>query len=351
MFIAHIMLLLKQGDAMKKLLLSIISFAVLLGNNVFAADNIKKVAVSKNWGSYSCAIDNAGLLYCWGTIPDTYPNYIPTYATPHKIAETAMKKEKTVIDVSLGEDHACAVNSAGEVYCWGRNTNNANGFNSRFAALPQKVGLLGGKPAKAISSGMYCNYAISNEGRLYHWGVNTTVTGEKTYTTSPTIFHGSGLIDNKTVKKVSVYAQHVCAITTDDMLYCWGANGYGQLGINTTDDTTAPVSVGGNVAEVSVGDDYTCLIDLGGALYCWGHNSYERLGLQFESYTSSVPIPEAVGIDGITSITTGAYQTCVTGYQDTMMCWGWNGYGIGGNNLNTEFGVIYDTKEKNVPLL
>jgi alpha-tubulin suppressor-like RCC1 family protein len=37
----------------------------------------------------------------------------------------------------------------------------------------------------------------------------------------------------------------MCAIKTDHTLWCWGDNGFGQLGDGTTTDSPVPVQVSG----------------------------------------------------------------------------------------------------------
>ena len=42
---------------------------------------------------------------------------------------------------------------------------------------------------------------------------------------------------------ISAGVDHSCALTTDSILYCWGANHYGQLGDGSTTDALIPIKV------------------------------------------------------------------------------------------------------------
>jgi alpha-tubulin suppressor-like RCC1 family protein len=63
-------------------------------------------------------------------------------------------------------------------------------------------------------------------------------------------------------------------------LYCWGWNYYGQLGNNSTTNSTVPVPVtelSTAVTAIALGGNFTCAL-VGGAAVCWGSDTYGRLG-------------------------------------------------------------------------
>ena len=82
------------------------------------------------------------------------------------------------------------------------------------------------------------------------------------------------------VKGVSLGHSHTCAIKKNGGLYCWGDNGFGELGegTNTNRNTPPPGPVLTYVKEVSVGGYHTCVVKTDGGLYCWGENSDGQLG-------------------------------------------------------------------------
>jgi len=83
------------------------------------------------------------------------------------------------------------------------------------------------------------------------------------------------------VAQVAAGLLHVCALKGDGTVWCWGANGYGQLGDATLDDKAAPVPVtalGADVVQVTAGDNATCALKRDGTLWCWGANSSGQLG-------------------------------------------------------------------------
>ena len=78
---------------------------------------------------------------------------------------------------------------------------------------------------------------------------------------------------------------HSCAVTTSNAVYCWGWNGEGQLGDNSSTLRETPVKVNGlpAIVSVSAGENFTCAISATGGLYCWGSNSHGQLLFQFPS--------------------------------------------------------------------
>jgi alpha-tubulin suppressor-like RCC1 family protein len=125
---------------------------------------------------------------------------------------------------------------------------------------------------------------------------------------------------------VAAGGYHTCAIKSG-ALYCWGYNGYGQLGDGTTTDRSTPVAVtnmGSGVTAVAAGAAHTCAIK-SGALYCWGYNGNGQLG---DGTTTDRSTPVAVTNmgSGATAVAAGGYHTCAI-KSGALYCWGWNGYG------------------------
>lgn len=70
---------------------------------------------------------------------------------------------------------------------------------------------------------------------------------------------------------------HTCARTGDGLVYCWGRNNQGQLGIGggTTETSTpskVPLPPNFVAAQISAGGDATCVVGQEGELACWGND-------------------------------------------------------------------------------
>ncbi|MCH9664192.1 MAG: putative Ig domain-containing protein, partial [Gammaproteobacteria bacterium] len=104
--------------------------------------------------------------------------------------------------VAVGASNACAINTVGELYCWGRGDSGRLGLgDTNDRAAPTRV------------------------GTATNWSqVNTS--------------------------------NHTCAINTARELYCWGKGDIGQLGLSDTNDRNTPTRVGTatNWSQVNAGN-------------------------------------------------------------------------------------------------
>ena len=86
---------------------------------------------------------------------------------------------------------------------------------------------------------------------------------------------------------------HTCAHGSDGKVYCWGWNGSGQLGDGTNTLRPTPVAVqapaGVVLSGVVAGSLHTCALSTAGPAYCWGDNGYGQLG-DGRTATSILPV-------------------------------------------------------------
>ena len=139
-------------------------------------------------------------------------------------------------DVSAGAAHSCAIRS-GTVWCWGLNDSGQLGTQtpSDNAVSPVQV---------------------------------------------------DGITD---AVEVAAGGDHTCARLSTGTVKCWGANNLGQLGNGKTKDSTTPVTVdtssfGGfpltGVTGITAGRAHTCAMSTirSGTVWCWGANGFGQLG-------------------------------------------------------------------------
>lgn len=132
----------------------------------------------------------------------------------------------------------------------------------------------------------------------------------------------------------------------DYQTWCWGDNGFGQLGVNSTTDSMTPVRMhrlagvlrGKQDVKVAAGAGATCVLTLDSMVYCAGRNSDYQMGVGsvILGYESRVPV--AVDLSQIpstdrgnlTDIVAGRGFFCVLG-GGNVYCWGRNTFGTIGD--------------------
>jgi hypothetical protein len=116
---------------------------------------------------------------------------------------------------------------------------------------------------------------------------------------------------------------HVCGITPERALYCWGVAADGRTGVGRTSGVTAPerVAVPGRVRQVSAGVAHSCAVDEAGAAFCWGSNFLGQLGTGVTGSGSATPARVA-GDVAFTQVVAGAYHSCGLARDGRAWCWG-----------------------------
>lgn len=149
-------------------------------------------------------------------------------------------------------------------------------------------------------------------------------------------------------QKVATGRQHTCALSTDGLIKCWGANNSGQLGIGSSDDhggipnsmgrNLPIVNLGKNVAakDICVGMDYSCAMTIDQKIKCWGWNEKGKLGLGRNisaignlpgQMGDALPFVELGADFKVTSMTCGYDHACAVNQDGKAKCWGDNSNG------------------------
>ncbi len=280
---------------------------------------------------HSCALTNVGAVMCWGQ--NDYGQLGDNTATNKSAAVAVSGLSSGVVAVTAGYQHSCALTSAGAVMCWGGNSYGQLGDNTTVNKLtPVAVSGLG-SGVIAIAAGYQYTCALTNAGAVKCWGYNNVgQLGDNTVVNKLAPGAVNGLSSG--VVAITAGYQHSCALTNAGTVMCWGANGYGQLGDNTTVNKLTPVAVSGlssGVAAVAAGYQHSCAVTNTGGVKCWGYNGYGQLG---DNTTATKLTPVAVSglSSGVAGITTGYQHSCAVTNTGAMQCWGYNTYGQLGDN-------------------
>lgn len=285
-------------------------------------------AVDTGYG-HTCMVDTDGTLECAGD--NTYGEL--------GVGDTISRNTPATVGtafatISAGTVHTCATKTNNSVSCWGANYNGQLGTgNFTDATTPSPV------RAGTVATGEFVTSCTIDPTSfaMYCWGTNAygqVGNGTKT-TAQPTPYGISTLL----WMGASSGFKHTCGVQrTTKIVYCWGANDFGQLGNNSMTENINPTtaSTGVQADVVSAGGYHTCAI-AGTTLSCWGAGYTGQTGL---GNNAARLVPTALGGQW-KYVSAGDEATCGIRMDGALMCWGRNDRGqLGIGTYDAQFSPV-----------
>jgi alpha-tubulin suppressor-like RCC1 family protein len=298
-------------------------------------------------GIHTCGLTPQGKAYCWGH--NSYGQLGDGTVTDRHLP-IAVAGGLTFAFVSVSSAHTCALTLTGAAYCWGSNSAGQLG-NGTFANSSVPVPVAGGLSFTSINSaGATC--AVTTSGAAYCWGANAmgmigAVAGANCASPGCTVpVKVDGGIAFATV---TVGAYTTCGVTPAGTGYCWGLNGYGELGSGDASGpeqcatfsqyhlqgafpdaipcsrTPVAVATGAPLHAVTAGGFFACGLIDSGAAYCWGVNNTGQFGDGTTAGMSAHPSPAAAaGNLRFRALNPGNQRICGIALDGQTYCWGGN---------------------------
>jgi alpha-tubulin suppressor-like RCC1 family protein len=313
----------------------------------------RSLNVGKN---HTCGVTIGRDVYCWGSNNVLQLGAGAAGGTPAK-----WKGDLAWVSVSAGEFNTCALTPVGALYCSGLNDQGQMGGNAASTTPSPVVQVVSAVSPDtlfstvAVGQSHICAMPRAPAAIVPRcWGFNTSGQvgdGSGPATTRrlvPTQISTGGVLPTAYDSTTLVSGNaHSCAVATAPAAvvgatYCWGGNGFGQLGNGNTTNQASPVLVQGGFTfvQLSAGAFHTCGLTGSGNAYCWGRNNLGQLGDGTQA-NSAVPVAVSNGVP-FRTISAGELFTCAVAGQPApsggtaataadVYCWGDNEYGQVGN--------------------
>jgi len=293
------------------------------------ADNLRFMAIAAG-DRHACGLTTVGEAYCWGdNARGQLGSYVPGVTSVPRAVAGGMRFHA----IAAGGSHTCALTLSGEAYCWGSNDSGQLGTGDRSSS-PVPVPVRGTRFAALAGNGDH-QCGLAADGTVHCWGAiyDNGSLGSGSIAWFVIRESPDPLPGGRRFRQIVVDRFHGCGLSDIGEAYCWGDNGFGQLGSGDRNGSTTPVAVkGGLVFEaLAAGAFHTCGLTADGTAYCWGFGTWGQLGAESELSECGAeqircaltPVPVAGG-HAFVSIAAGYTHTCGITDRGAAYCWGFN---------------------------
>ncbi|MFT4264926.1 MAG: hypothetical protein QM572_16195 [Nocardioides sp.] len=309
---------------------------------------------------HSLALSGTGTVYAWGRGDSGRlgDGADVDRSTPVAVDTSGVLSGRQVTAIAAGGSHSLAVDSAGQVYAWGRAVSGRLGIGPTdpgyYARSPMSVALT----ATRIAAGSGHSLALDPGGAVWAWGSGSSGAlgnGSTADADAPVAVDTSGALAGRTIVAVAAGTSHSLALDSTGRVYAWGAAADGQLGSGSTTGTSVPVAVdasgvlaGKTIVAVAAGGGHSLALDSEGRVYAWGNGANGQLG---DGTDGSGPRPLAVAVDtsgvlagrSVVAIAAGNIHSLAIDSDGHAFAWGNDGYGQLGNGAFGAGGHSYAT--------
>jgi hypothetical protein len=225
--------------------------------------------------NHACGLNAAGKINCWGANAEN---------------QRTLPTDRNYLDVACGDYHSCGIDTAGTLFCVGRNRDGQR--------VEQQPG-----PFTQVTAGDSHTCTLDAAGTARCWGATD---------------RGQSTPPSDAFSALSAGSGFTCGIRkSNGSLACWG----------NAADTLMTQAAGKKLVSIDAGPDYVCGVTDTGDGLCWGQSDYILAGLA-----------------QVKQIAAGAYSGCALLADDSMRCW-YRGFSelIGGDHAPFAFVAVGGT--------
>jgi alpha-tubulin suppressor-like RCC1 family protein len=135
-------------------------------------------------------------------------------------------------------------------------------------------------------------------------------------------------VENATHVTTAAGGDYHSLFVSESVLYTFGQNTDGQLGLGDTTDRHSPVKVTSGVKLVAGGEKHSLYVDEEGMLYAFGNNDFGQLGVGDNQPRHSPVKVNSLNNNKVRAISAGEFFSIYVDEADLLVGFGYNGYGM-----------------------
>jgi alpha-tubulin suppressor-like RCC1 family protein len=278
------------------------------------------------------------------TLRDTI--HLETEATESSLLDCKRNLSEYGCEVlTFGSAHICASGVSTSASCSSSGTTlNARPIVGAATSRPQRVqafgqervGRMGG--AVSVSAASHHTLVLTRNGHVYAFGLGKggrLGTGDESHCALPTRVVG---LSHHKVVWISAAESHSLCVTKTGIVFAWGSNRYGQLGLTLDDCSTRSVPrridnlKNTQCVAVAAGAKHSVALSRIGEVFVWGDNTAGQLGVSRRNGTHRVHRVEALWG---TSPPKVAMSICASEKTTLVLTLPWGRTGVPVNSIYT----------------
>jgi alpha-tubulin suppressor-like RCC1 family protein len=295
-----------------------------LSGVVQVAGNVSQEQPGGDYTFYSVALLRDGTVYQWGTL---FPG--DTSRKPQKVPGL---DGHDITAISAGADHVLALDDAGHVWSWGDNAfdqlgNGAASTAPQPQSTAQQVLFSPTTTLTSVAAGATHSLAVDSQGNVWCWG--DTSHGECGQIGAGKLRVPTAVPGVSGAATVAAGAYFSLALLANHSVFSWGSDQYDNLGrtdlLSTTAQSWVPEAVPNLAASsIAAGEDFAVAADnTTGGLIVWGRNDHGQI--PGSSDTDSLPVTvSGLGGSGVKTLAAAGAHGLALMNDGRVLCWGQN---------------------------
>lgn len=306
---------------------------------------------------HTCALDEEGAVYCWGSPAQVGTARGGGETAPARVAlpgpATAIDAGATATCATVGDSrwcwgelagigyaitpapdtalpaggetafgrvgtdppYRCALDAEGSAWCLGGNRMGQVGNDAGTFTVDAALPVLGGHRWLSVAASVWTSCGVTADNALYCWGL----IADAKAVAAPEPMISDPYWRDLAWKDVMLGDHFACGLaglgSDETQVVCLGLAGDGTIGGQPFHGLTNP----GRASRLAVGWHHGCLVDRG-SLRCWGLNDHGQLGTgDRDSRTEATTVS---GRHDWIEVAAGDRHTCGLSGDGTVYCWG-----------------------------